>query len=151
MTARLKNPAVLIPEAMPIMQSLGTISRDHGVPEATLELVHLRASQLNGCAWCIDFGYRNAVKAGETGERLAMVAAWREATVFDDAERAALALAEEMTRLADRLDPVPDPVWDEAARHYDDEALAALVMHISITNLYNRFNVATRQVPGTWA
>jgi AhpD family alkylhydroperoxidase len=121
-----------------------------GVPQATLGLVHLRASQINGCSPCVDGGVKSARKAGETEDRLATVAAWREAPYFTDAERAALALAEAATRLADRPDPVPDQVWDAAAAHYDEKGLAAIVLMIAMTNLFNRLNVTTRQVAGAW-
>jgi len=112
--------------------------------------VHLRASQINGCSACVDSGARSARKAGETEERLATVVAWREAPYFSDAERAALALAEAATRLADRPDPVPDEVWDAAAAHYDEKGLAAIVLMIAVTNLFNRLNATTRQVAGAW-
>ncbi|HEV8276781.1 MAG TPA: carboxymuconolactone decarboxylase family protein, partial [Streptosporangiaceae bacterium] len=121
-----------------------------GVDPATLELVHLRVSQINGCSACVDSGARSARKAGETEERLATVAAWREAPYFSDAERAALALAEAATRLADRPDPVPDQVWDAAAAHYDEKGMAAIVLMIAVTNLFNRLNATTRQVAGAW-
>ena len=120
------------------------------MPVTTLELVHLRASQINGCSFCVDLGAHNLKKAGETDERLFAVAAWREAPYFTDAERAALALAEAVTRLADQADPVPDAVWNEAARHYDEKGLAALVLMIATTNLFNRVNVTTRQPAGSW-
>jgi AhpD family alkylhydroperoxidase len=151
MGARMKNPASYLPEATPALVALGKATRGHGVPDSTLELAHLRASQINGCAWCLDFGAKAARKAGVSDEKLLLVAGWRESPLFDDAERAALALAEAVTRLGDRTDPVPDDVWAEAARHYDEEALAALVLWISTTNLYNRLNVTTRQVPGVWS
>ena len=117
----------------------------------TLELVHLRASQINGCSVCVDMHARELKKAGETDERLFAVAAWRDAPYFTDAERAALALTEAVTRLSDRPDPVPDEIWDEAARHYDEPALAALVTPDRQINVWNRLNVATRQVAGEWA
>ena len=98
----------------------------------------------------MDSGARSARKAGETEERLATVAAWREEPYFSDAERAALALAEAATRLADRPDPVPDPVWDAAAAHYDEKGMAAIVLMIAVTNLFNRLNATTRQVAGAW-
>jgi len=120
------------------------------VPQATLELVHLRASQLNGCSACADSGWRTARKAGETDERIFAVAAWREAPYFTEAERAALALAEAVTRLSDRADPVPDEIWDQAARHYDERGLAALILMIATTNFFNRLNVSTRQPAGAW-
>ena len=118
------------------------------MPQSLLELVHLRASQINGCSFCVDFGARNAKKAGETDERLFAVAAWREAPYFTDAERAALALTEAATRLADQADPVPDSIWDEAAKHFDEKGLAAIIVMIATTNLFNRLNATVRQVAG---
>lgn len=152
MQARMKNPAAVLPEALPAILNLLKAAKKGGVPEATLELVHLRASQINGCSFCVDGGVRSARKAGESDERLFAVAAWREAPFFTDAERAALALAESTTRLADRSDPVPDEILDEAADHYDEQQLAALILWIGVTNLFNRLNATTRQVAGaaTW-
>lgn len=147
--ARMTNPAMLIPDVMqPIHALIGAVKKS-GVPARTLELVHLRASQINGCSPCVDMGARELKKAGETDERLFAVAVWREAPYFTDAERAALALAEAATRLSDRADPVPDDVWEEAARHYDEPALAALILHIALTNCFNRVNVTTRQIAGS--
>ena len=148
MQARMSNPAMILPDVMNGIQSLLKATRKGGVPSKTLELVHLRASQINGCSFCVDSGARSAKKAGETDERLFAVAAWREAPYFTDAERAALALTEAVTRLADRADPVPDSIWDEAARHYDEQGLAALILMIATTNLFNRLNATTRQVAG---
>jgi AhpD family alkylhydroperoxidase len=148
MQARISNPATLLPGAIEGVQALLKATRDGGVPSSTLELVHLRASQINGCSFCVDAGARSAKKAGETDERLFTVAAWREVPYFTDAERAALALAEAVTRLADRSDPVPDAIWDEAARHYDEKGLAALILMIATTNLFNRVNVTIRQPAG---
>lgn len=133
------------------MQALLAVTRQGGVPQSTLELVHLRASQINGCSFCVNSGWRNARKAGETDERLFSVAAWREAPYYTEAERAALALTEAVTRLADRPDPVPDDIWDEAAKHYDEKGLSALLLMIAVTNVFNRVNVATRQPAGSWA
>src|SRR5262245_37798771 len=117
MQARMKNPAMIVTDAMQPIQALwGAVAT--GVPAKTLGLIHLRASQINNCSVCIDGGFRNAKKAGETDERLFAVAAWRHAPYFTDAERAALALTEAVTRLSDRSDPVPDDVWKEAARHH---------------------------------
>ena len=113
-------------------------------------LVHLRTSQINGCSACVDGGAKHAKAGGETDERLFAVPAWRETPYFSDAERAALALAEAMTRLADRSDPVPDAVWNDAAQHFDEKALAGLVLSVALTNLFNRVNVATRQIAGSW-
>ena len=149
MQARMKNPAMVL-GAMEPFQALFKAVYAGGVDPATLELVHLRVSQINGCSACVDSGAKAARKAGETEERLAAVAAWREAPYFSDAERAALALAEAATRLADRPDPVPDGVWDDAADHFDEKGLAALVLIIGVTNLFNRLNATTRQVAGAW-
>ena len=148
MQARMKNPAAIIPDAMTAIQALNAATGQGGVPPATLGLVHLRASQINGCSFCCDSGSRHAKASGETDERLFSVAAWREAPYFTDAERAALALTEAVTRLSDRADPVPDGIWDEAARHYDERGLAALLLMIATTNVFNRLNVTTRQVAG---
>ena len=149
MEARMKHPAMIVPDAMQALQALGTSVAKRGVPPRTLELVHLRASQINGCSVCVDMHPRIAKKAGETDERLFAVAAWRETPYFNDAERAALALTEGLTRLSDRFDPVPDEVWNEAARHYDEPTLAALLIAIASINAWNRLNVATRQVVGS--
>jgi AhpD family alkylhydroperoxidase len=151
MQARIKNPAMLIPDAMQAVQALGKSTETAGVPERTLDLMHLRASQINGCSVCVDLHARVLKHRGETDERLFAVAAWRDAPYFTPAERAALALTEAVTRLADREDPVPDAIWSEAARHYDEKALAGLVLAIATINVWNRLNVATRQVAGEWA
>jgi AhpD family alkylhydroperoxidase len=149
--ARMKNPARVLPDAMKAIQDLYKATSKGGVSQQTLELVHLRASQINGCSACVDSGARSAKKAGETDERLFAVAAWREAPYFTDAERAALALAEAVTRLSDRVDAVPDEIWEEAARHYDEQQLAALILWIATTNLFNRLNVTIREPAGaTW-
>lgn len=145
---RMKNPAEIIPDAMEPIKALYGASFKSGLPPQTLALVHLRASQINGCSACVDSGARHAKKAGETDDRLFAVAAWREASYFTDAERAALALAEAVTRLNDRPDPVPDEIWNEAARHYDERALASLILAIAATNVFNRLNVTTRQMAG---
>ena len=150
MQARMKNPAMVLPGAMQSIQGLMKATTQGGVPQTTLELVHLRASQINGCSACVDAGAKQARKAGETEERLSTVAAWREAPYFTDAERAALALTEAATRLSDRPDAVPDEVWDEAADHYDEQGLAAIILMIATTNLFNRLNATTRQVAGAW-
>lgn len=134
MQARMSNPAMILPDVTPSIQALLKATREGGVPQATLELVHLRASQINGCSFCVDSGVRSAKKAGETDERLFAVAAWREAPYFTVAERAALALTEAVTRLADRADPVPDAIWEEVTRHYDERGLAALILMIATTN-----------------
>jgi AhpD family alkylhydroperoxidase len=155
MQARMNNPAMVVPDAMQALQALAkalaTSAKQSGVPSRTLHLVYLRASQINGCSVCVDMHARDAKKAAETDERLFAVAAWREAPYFTDSERAALALAEAATRLSDRVDPVPDEIWNEAARHYDEPGLAALVLAIATVNLWNRLNASTRQVAGAWA
>jgi AhpD family alkylhydroperoxidase len=148
MQARMSNPATILPDATTGIQTLAKAIQRGGVPHTVLELVHLRASQINGCSYCVDSGARSAKKAGETDERLFAVAAWRESPYFTDAERAALALAEAVTRLADRANPVPDEIWEEATRHYDEKGLAAIILMIAMTNLFNRVNVTVRQVAG---
>ena len=151
MQARMKNPAEVLPAAMEALKSLPADAYQGGVPPQTLALVHLRASQINGCSACVDGGVKHAKKAGETDERLFAVSAWREAPYFTDAERAALRLSEAVTRLADSSDPVSDEIWNAAGKHYDERGLAALVLWIATTNLYNRVNVTTRQPAGrTW-
>jgi AhpD family alkylhydroperoxidase len=149
MQARMKNPAMIL-DAFEPAQALYKAAYTSGLDQGTLELVHLRVSQINGCSACVDAGVKGARKAGETDERLATVAAWREAPYFTDGERAALALAEAATRLADRPDPVPDEIWDAAADHFDEKQLAGIVLMIGVTNLYNRLNATTRQVAGAW-
>jgi AhpD family alkylhydroperoxidase len=120
------------------------------LPAATQELVKIRASQINGCGMCLDMHTKDALKDGETVQRLSLVAAWREATVFTDAERAALELAEQGTRIADAATGVPDDVWANAAKHYDEEQLGALVGVIALINTYNRLNVITQQPAGDY-
>ncbi|MEV0276121.1 carboxymuconolactone decarboxylase family protein [Streptomyces sp. NPDC050610] len=148
MQARMKNPATVLPDALPAVLDVAKAAKQGGVPEATLELVHLRVSQINGCGYCVDGGARSAKKAGMSDERLFALAAWHEAPYYSDAERAALALAEAATRLSDRTDPVSDEIWDEAARHHDEKQLAGLVLWIGLTNLFNRINAVTRQPAG---
>ncbi|RJL20390.1 carboxymuconolactone decarboxylase family protein [Bailinhaonella thermotolerans] len=133
------------PEGYQALIALETYIARSGVPHSTLELVRLRASQINGCGFCVDMHSRDAKRAGETDERLWAVAAWRESPYFTDEERAALALTEAATRLADNPHGVPDEVWDEAADHYDEEALAAIVMTITAINAWNRINVTVRR------
>ncbi|MGW9426728.1 carboxymuconolactone decarboxylase family protein [Streptomyces decoyicus] len=148
MDARMKNPAVVLPEAMQPLLDVVRATRQGGVPETTLELVHLRASQINGCSFCVDGGVKSARKAGLSDDQLFAVAAWREAPYFSDAERAALALTEAATRLADSSDPVPDHVWDRAADHFDERQLSAIILTIGVTNLFNRLNATTKQPAG---
>ena len=153
MQARISDPAMIVPDAMQALQALrkalGTSAAKSNVPKQTIELLNLRASQINGCSLCVEHARSRRQKAGETDERLFAVAAWREAPYFSDAERAALALTESVTRLSDRADPVPDKIWNEAARHYDEPALASLIIGIATINLWNRLNASTRQVAGS--
>ena len=149
MEPRMNNIVAIVPEALRAMQALSAAGDKGGVPSKTVALVQLRASQINGCSVCIDMHARYMKQSGETDERLFTVAAWRDAPYFTDAERAALALAEAVTRLSDRPDPVPDDIWIEAARHYDEKGLASLIIGIAAINVWNRLNVATRQVAGT--
>src|SRR5205814_556039 len=132
------------------VQALWAAAQLGGLPARTLGLVHLRASQINGCSVCVDSGSRHAKQAGETDERLFAVAAWRDSPHFTDAERAALALTEAVTRLSDRTDPVPDEIWEQAVRYYDEPALAALIIGIAAVNVFNRLNVSTRQIAAEW-
>ena len=147
---RITQPAVSVPAAMKALMALGKAAEHEDVPTRTRDLVYLRASQINGCGVCVEMHSRDLKRGGETDERLFAVAAWRDAPYFTDAERAALALTEAATRISDRPDPVPDEIWDEAARHYDEPALAALVIAIGSINVWNRLNVATRQVAGSY-
>jgi AhpD family alkylhydroperoxidase len=150
MQARMNSPVMIVPEAMQALLALAKAAEKGGVPARTRDLVLLRASQINGCSVCVDMHARDLKKAGETDERLFAVAAWRDAPWFTDAERAALALTEAVTRLSDRADPVPDAIWNEAARQYDEPALASLLLSIALINVWNRLNVATKQVAGEW-
>ncbi|MFE6686528.1 carboxymuconolactone decarboxylase family protein [Streptomyces sp. NPDC057743] len=148
MEARMQNPVAVIPEALSPLLAVAEAARSGGVPQGTMEMVHLRVSQINGCSYCVDGGIKSARKAGVADDKLCTVAAWREAPYFSAEERAALALAEAATRLADRPDAVPDAVWDAAADHFDERQLAALVLMVGLTNLFNRLNATTRQPAG---
>jgi AhpD family alkylhydroperoxidase len=130
--------------------SAGKVASESTLPVATQELVKLRASQINGCGFCTDMHTKDAAHAGETSTRLNLVAAWREATVFTDAERAALELAEQGTRIADAAGGVTDEVWANAAKHYDEDQLAALVSIVAIINAFNRMNVIVQQPAGDY-
>ncbi|MCW2881000.1 MAG: hypothetical protein JWQ95_5100 [Sphaerisporangium sp.] len=149
MQARMNNFANFAAEGYRAMLDLGAYVASGGVPKTTLELVKIRASQINGCGFCLDMHAHDAKKAGETDERLFAVAAWREAPYFTPEERAALALTEAATRIADSEHGVPDEVWDEAADHYDEQSLAVLVMAIAHINAWNRINVTLRSVAGS--
>ncbi|MEV4544381.1 alkylhydroperoxidase AhpD family core domain-containing protein [Micromonospora echinaurantiaca] len=149
-TERMPNPAVLVPEAMEALMAVNRAVAGVGVDGKLLALSHLRASQINGCAPCVAGGVHQARQAGASADQVHAVAAWRETPWFSDEERAALALTEAVTRLADRSDPVPDQVWDVAATYFDQKELAALLLTIAMTNAFNRLNAPTRQQAGTW-
>ena len=146
MKSRMKNIAMLMPDALQTLMALGKTAENGSVPAKTIQLVQLRASQINGCSVCVDMHYHFLRDLGETPERCVTVSAWRDTPYFNDAERAALALAEAVTRLSDRPDPVPDDIWEAAAKHYDERALASLLVAIGTINVWNRLNVATKQV-----
>ena len=144
----MRHPVELLPDALKTLHALHGTAQ--GLPYVTQKLVQLRASQINGCSVCVDMHARELRKAGEKDERLFAVSAWRDTPWFSEPERAALALTEAVTRLADREDPVPDEVWNEAAKHHDPPALAAFLMQIALINVWNRLNVPIRQVAGGW-
>jgi AhpD family alkylhydroperoxidase len=150
MQARINYMSALLPDAVKAIHALNAAAEKGGVPAKTADLVQLRASQINGCGVCVDMHWRIMRKRGETDERMFAVSAWRDAPYFTEAERAALALTEAVTRIADREDPVPDAIWNEAARHFDERALASLIVSIGVINIWNRLNVSTRQVAGEW-
>ncbi len=145
MPARMKSPAYIYPEAMRAMIALGKSTEASGLPEKLFTMIHLRGSQINGCAFCTDMHSRELKRAGEPDERIWAVGAWHDSTLFNEAERAVLALTEHATRMNDRNDPVPDHVWNEAARHYDEKQLGAIVLQIAAINAWNRINVTIRQ------
>lgn len=150
MQARMSNPVQILPDALTALLALSKAAGAGSVPPVTHTLIHLRASQINGCGVCVDMHARELRESGESAERIAAVAAWRDTPYFTDGERAALALAEAGTRMADRPDPVPDAVWDDVADHYDEKELAALLVSIAAINAWNRLNATTRQVAGAW-
>lgn len=150
MEARMTHPVAIVPEAMQALQALGKATRSCGVSEQLLELLHLRASQINGCSVCLHMHAQSLRKGGETDERIDTVAGWRDSPWFTDAERAALALTEALTRIADRPDPVSDELWAEVRAHYDERGVSGLLLAISGINVWNRLNAATRQVPGAF-
>ena len=150
MKARMNTVAMILPGILEALQGVSAVTEGHGLSQSTVDLVHMRASQINGCSVCADMHSRGAKKRGETDERLFTLAAWRDTPYFNDAERAALALTEALTRIADRPESVTDEIWDEAARHYDQPALASLIVQIAAINTWNRLNIATRQLSGEW-
>lgn len=150
MEARIQNPVMTVPGLFDALQALGATTEVDGLSREIRELVALRASQINGCSVCLDMHTRGAKKGGESDERLFTLAAWRDAPYFSEAERAALALTEAGTRLSDRANPVPDDVWNDAAKHFDAAALSALVVTIASINLWNRLNIVAGQIAGDW-
>jgi AhpD family alkylhydroperoxidase len=147
MTARMTNPAFAVPDAMDGLNALAKAISRARLP-INRELLHLRASQINGCSVCVDMHAKGARAEGESEERVFAVGAWRDTPYFSDAERAAFELTEALTRMADAADPVPDSIWDAAAEHFDETQLGALVLDIALINVWNRLNVATRQIVG---
>ena len=145
MQARMTHPVMVLPDAMKALLALSKAAQSGTVPDTTHKLIHLRVSQINGCSVCVDMHARELKDAGEKDERIWGVGAWRESPFFSDAERAALALAESVTRLADRPDAVPDAVWDDAADHYDEKELSSLLVSIAVINVWNRLNAAIRE------
>jgi AhpD family alkylhydroperoxidase len=150
MEPRMNHPVAVVPGAMEALQGLSTAAARTGLPFAVRKMVELRASQINACSFCVDMHARELRKAGESEERIATVAAWREAPWFSDAERAALALTEALTRLADRPGAVTDEIWQAAAEHYDEAQLGGLLVEIGAINVWNRLNAATHQVAGSY-
>jgi AhpD family alkylhydroperoxidase len=148
MQARMKNPALIVPGAMQALLAVGKIAKGGSLPTKTLNLVLMRASQINGCGFCVDMHAKEAKQLGETDERLWSIAAWRESPYFDAAERAALELTEYATRLSDRSDPVPADVYARAAEHFEEAQLAQLILNIAMINFWNRLNVVTAQPAG---
>ena len=149
MQARMTHPVMVLPDAMKALLALSKAAQSGTIPDTTHKLIHLRVSQINGCSLCVDMHARELKDAGEKDERIWGVGAWRESPYFSDAERAALALAESVTRLADRPDAVPDSVWADAADRYDEQELASLLVSIATINVWNRLNAAVRQPAGS--
>lgn len=149
MQARMTHPVMVLPDAMKALRALSKAAQSDTVPETTHQMIHLRVSQINGCSVCVEMHARELKEAGEKDERIWGVGAWRESPHFSDAERAALALAECVTRLADRPDAVPDAVWDDAADHYEEKELSSLLLSIAGINVWNRLNAAIRQPSGS--
>lgn len=144
MQARMTHPVMLLPDAMSALKALNAAAEAE-IPLRKRLLVHLRASQINGCSACVDMHARELFQAGAPEEHIFAVAAWRDTPYFTEAERVMLELTEVMTRMADTSDPVPDPLWREVNRHFDEKQVAALLINIAQINLWNRLNVAIRQ------
>ena len=148
MEARMTHPVMVLPDAMKALVALSKAAQSGTIPPAIPQLVNLRVSQINGCSVCVDMHARELKNLGETDERIWGIGAWRESPLFSDAERAALDLAEHVTRLADQFDAVPDIVWENAVDHYDETELSSLLISIAAINVWNRLNAATRQPVG---
>lgn len=146
--ARMPHPAFLLEGGFDALSQLSSVAGSTDLPEDLIHMVHLRASQINGCSWCTIEHSKEMRADGASDERVFGVAAWREAPVFTARERAALALTEALTRIADQADPVPDALWDEVSAHFDKRQLSALILTISAINVWNRINVAIRQPAG---
>jgi AhpD family alkylhydroperoxidase len=149
MQARMNHPVMVVPDAMQALLALTKATHKALGKVVNAELVHLRASQINGCSVCVDMHSRELKAKGESDERIWAVGAWRETPFFTEAERAALELTEAVTRLSDRPDPVPDDVWTEATKHFEETELAGLLLAIASINVWNRLNAATRQIVGS--
>ncbi len=147
MQARMKNPAMVLPQTLQALYALDKSTADL-LPHTIRKLVHLRASQINACSVCVTMHAQELKKEGESDERIFAVSAWRDTPFFTEPERAALAMTEELTRIADKSDPVSDAVWAEAAKHFDEKALAALIVSIAQINVWNRLNAAVRMMAG---
>jgi AhpD family alkylhydroperoxidase len=151
MEARMKHPVAVVPGALEAVQGISKAAAKTGLPHVTAGLVALRASQINGCSLCVEMHARELRGSGESEERISTVAAWREAPWFSDAERAALALTEALTRIADRPESITDEIWAAAAKHYDEAQLGGLLLDIAAINVWNRLNLATRTPAGSWS
>lgn len=148
MQERMKNIVSIFPDVLPAMLALNKAASKSDFPRETAYLVHLRASQINGCSFCVDMHARELMEAGVKVEKIFAVGAWRESPYFTEQERAALTLTEYLTRISDRPDPVPDEIWNEVIKHFDESSMASLIVNIAQINVWNRFNAATRQTAG---
>ncbi|MFI0447225.1 carboxymuconolactone decarboxylase family protein [Actinomadura sp. 6N118] len=149
MEARMKNPAYVLPDALKGIQNIFKGINSSGLSQEMQELVGLRVSQINGCSACVYAHVQNLNKEGTSADKVATVAAWQESPFFDDAERAAFALAEAATRIADRSgEAVPDDIWDAAADHFDEQELSAVILVVAVTNMFNRLNATIKEPAG---
>jgi AhpD family alkylhydroperoxidase len=151
MQARMTHPVYLVPAALEALTAYSRAGEGLGVPAETIEMVNLRASQINGCSVCAVAHATSLRKMGMSDERLFTIAAWRDTPYFSDAERVALELTEQLTRVADRGDPVSEDLWAATRQHYDEQGISALLIAITSINVWNRLNAATHQVAGSWA